>query len=195
MMPSIVVGMTASSTADIPAGHSFAEGGGGPLTYTFREEWRRARDAARAWRPAAYLVSASGNYVNDDGVPSYWTMDFVDRPDPDAALVVEIDPWGKVTGTHVVTSETVSSLLGPHATTIPYGVIDSDQAVGLGEGALKTLYNPAKTNSPSIALRYSEQDGSGPYWTYTLFYQPSAQYVSAQINAISGDVLPLASNQ
>jgi len=171
---------------DIPPGRGIAEGGGGPMTYTFREEWRRARPAARTWRSGAYLVSAAGSFVNDDGVPSSWTFDFVDRANPDAAFVVEIDPWGHVTQTREVTGSGASSLVGPHDARIPYAVIDSDTAVASGEATLTSRYDLSKTKDPRIGLSFSGVDGSGPYWTLTVFYEPTAAYVSARIDALTG---------
>ncbi|HEY5276701.1 MAG TPA: hypothetical protein VIK38_09265 [Coriobacteriia bacterium] len=55
-----------------PPGREISEGGGGPVQYTFREEWRRALAQAQKWRSGAYLVKAVGQQVNDEGVPSYW---------------------------------------------------------------------------------------------------------------------------
>jgi hypothetical protein len=181
-----VAGQTALD--DIPPGRGIAEGGGGPMSYTFREEWRRARAAAQNWRSGAYLVSGVGSFVNDDGVPSSWTFDFVDKVSPDVVLVVEIDPWGKVTATREVTGTGVSSLVGPHAARIPYAVIDSDAAVGVAKVPLASRYDLATTRDPRIALSFSVVDGSGPYWTYTVFHVPTAAYVSAQIDALTGAV-------
>jgi len=42
-----------AAAGDIPAGRGIAEGGGGPLSYTFREEWRKARPAAQNRRSGA----------------------------------------------------------------------------------------------------------------------------------------------
>jgi hypothetical protein len=180
----------AGSTAveDIPPGREIAEGGGGPISYTFREEWRRARSAAQGWRSGAYLVSAVGSFINEDGVPSSWTFQFIDRASPDAVLVVEIDPWGKVTATREVTGTGASSLVGPHAGRIPYAVIDSDTAVGVAKVQLASRYDLAKTKDPRIALGFSLVDGSGPYWTYTVFHAPTAAYVSVQVDALTGEV-------
>ncbi len=177
-----------TALADIPPGREIAEGGGGPKSYTFREEWRRARSVAQEWRSGAYLVSGVGSFVNDDGVPSSWTFDFVDRVSPDAVLVVEIDPWGKVTATREITGTGASSLVGPNAGRIPYAVIDSDTAVGIAKVPMDSRYDLTKTRDPRIALGFSVLDGSGPYWTYTVFHEPSAAYVSARIDALTGAV-------
>lgn len=177
-----------SAVGDIPAGRSFAEGGGGPLSYTFREEWRKARAEAQSWRSGAYLVSAAGSFVNDDGVPSEWQFVFVDRAGPDTVLVIQIDAWGKITASRRVSGDGVSSFVGQYTNRIPYEVIDSDTAVGLGKAALAARYNLAKTKDPRIGLNFNLTDGSGPYWTYTLFYQTTAVYVTAQIHAITSAV-------
>jgi len=171
---------------DIPPGRGIAEGGGGPMTYTFREEWRRARPAAQTWRSGAYLVSAGGDFVNDDGVPSSWTFRFVDRASPDAVLLVEMDSWGHVTQTREITGSGATSLVGPHAARIPYAIIDSDTAVASGKATLTSRYDLAKTRDPRIDLGFSDVDGSGPYWTYTVFYEPTAVYLSPQIAALTG---------
>jgi hypothetical protein len=184
-------GGTAGQTllGDIPPGRAIPEGGGGPNSYTFREEWHRARAAAQAtWRSGAYLVSASGNFVNNDGVPSSWTLAFIDHPSPDAVLVVEIDPWGKVTSTREITGVGTSSFVGQYTQRVPYAIIDSDTAVGRGRTALASQYDLAQTNFPSLGLNFSLVDGSGPFWTYTLLNEPTAAYVSVRINALTGDV-------
>ena len=175
---------------DIPPGRGIAEGGGGPLSYTFREEWRRARAEAQKWRGGAYLITATGDYVNDDGLPNSWSLKFIDSPDADAVLLVDIDPWGKVSQTREVTGGGVSSFVDQYTKQIPYDIIDSDTAVGLGKTALASQYPLAKTNDPSLSLNFSRLDGSGPYWTYMLFYESTAEYVSAQIDALTGAVTP-----
>ncbi len=178
------------STDEIPPGREIAEGGGGPVQYTFREEWRRALAEARRWRSGAYLITAAGDMVNDEGVPNHWALDFVDRADADAVLKVEIDPWGAVTRTREITGDGVSSFVGPYTKMIPFGVIDSDEAVANGTAALATRYDLARTKDPRIGLGFSTVDGSGPYWTYTLFNESTAEYVSARIDALTGEVRP-----
>jgi hypothetical protein len=173
---------------DIPPGRGIPEGGGGPNSYTFREEWRRARSVAQTWRSGAYLVSGAGSFVNDDGVPNSWSLTFVAEAAADRILLVEIDPWGKVTSTREVTGDQAVFLLGSHAGRIPYGVIDSDTAVAAGKAALGARYDLAKTRDPRIGLRFRDADGSGPYWTYTLFNVSTAAYVSARIDALTGAV-------
>ena len=184
--------ITGGQTLDgeIPPGREIAEGGGGPTQYTFREEWRRALAEARKWRSGAYLIGAGGDMVNDDGVPSHWSLDFIDRADAAAVLKVEIDPWGTITRTREVTGDGVSSFVGPYTKMIPFGVIDSDEAVAIGTAAMATRYDLARTKDPRIGLGFSSLDGSGPYWTYTLFYESTAEYVSARIDALTGEVTP-----
>jgi hypothetical protein len=175
---------------DIPPGRGIAEGGGGPLSYTFREEWRKARAEAQKWRSGAYLIIATGQYVNDDGEPNSWALKFIDKAAADAVLLVDIDPWGAVTQTREVSGSDVSSFVGPYTKRIPYSIIDSDTAVTLGKASLAAQYPLDKTKEPSLALNFSEVDGSGPYWTYMLFYESTAEYVSAQIDALTGAVTP-----
>jgi hypothetical protein len=189
-------GSVATSTAgatqldDIPPGRSIAESGGGPLTYTFREEWRKARAEAQKWRSGAYLIFASGNFPNDDGVPSTWTLDFIDKAVADAVLLVEIDPWGKVTKTQEVTGGSVSVYVGPNKR-IPYSIIDSDRAVELGKAALATRYDLSSTKDPAITLGFSG-DGGGPYWTYATYNYSLGKKITAQIDALTGNVKQLS---
>jgi hypothetical protein len=174
---------------DIPAGRSFAEGSGGLLSYTFREEWRRALAEAQKWRGGAYLIAAVGREITDVGV-SEWRLDFIDKADADAVLLVDIHPWGKVIQTQEVTGDGVISFANQYTKRISYAIIDSDKAVGLGKAALASQYPLAKTKEPSLTLDFSRIDGSGPYWTYMLFYESTAEYVSAQIDALTGEVTP-----
>jgi len=175
---------------EIPPGREIAEGGGGPAQYTFREEWRRGLAEAQKWRSGAYLIGAAGDMVNDDGVPNHWALDFIDKADADAVLKVEIDPWGAVTQTREVTGDGVSSFVDQHTKRIPYDIIDSDKAVELGKAALASRHDLAMTKDPRIGLGFSSLDGSGPFWTYTLFDESTAEYVSARIDALTGEVTP-----
>jgi len=134
------------------------------------------------------LITAAGDYVNDDGVPSHWTLDFIDKADADAVLLVEIDSWGKVTGTREVTGSGVSSFVGATTASIPYGIIDSDNAAGIGKAALAAKFDLTKTKDPRLGINNSGVDGGGPYWTYTLFHNSTATYISAQIDALTGAV-------
>lgn len=177
----------AELTDEVPAGREIAEGGGGPKAYTFREEWRRALAQARKWRSGAYLITASGDMVNDDGVPSNWNMLFIDREDPDTVLMLDVDPWGKVTSERKVTGDDVRSFVGEYTKPIPYDIIDSDQAVAAGKELLASKYAPDKTRDPRMGLNFSVIDGSGPWWTYTLFHTSSAEYVTARIDALTGE--------
>jgi len=184
----------ASSPADpgpdqaIPPGREIAEGGGGPVQYTFREEWRRALAEAQKWRSGAYLVKAVGQQVNDEGVPSSWAFAFIDKADADAVLRVEIDPWGKVTETEEVTGEGVISFVDQYTVRIPYDVIDSDEVVTIGKAALAAVYDPLKTKDPLIALGANKITGGALHWTYMLFYESTAEYVSALIDPLTREV-------
>jgi hypothetical protein len=179
-------------STDIPPGRSMAEGGGGPASYTFREEWRRALVEAQKWRGGAYLITAAGDMVNDDGVPNHWTLSFIDKADADAVLVLEIDPWGKVTSTREVTKtgQGTRSFIGKYTKRIPYDVIDSDKAVGIAKASLASRYDLSKTTDPRIGLDYSLTDGSGPYWNYILRDTSAREYITAQVNALTGAVTP-----
>ena len=176
---------------DIPPGRAIPEGGGGPNSYTFREEWRRARTAAQTWRPGAQLVSATGQYVNDDGEPNSWLVVFFDSGKLDTVLTIDIDPWGAITDREEVSGGDVLSFVNQYTKAIPYGIIDSDRAVQIGKADLATRYNLDKTKEPSLSLNFSRTDGSGPYWTYMVFYNSTAEYVSSRINALTGEVMPV----
>lgn len=182
----------ASAAADgsIPPGREISEGGGGPKQYTFREIWRRALALVQAsWRPQAYLLTATGNQVNDEGVPDYWSLLFAD-PAADAVLLLDIDGYARETERHEVTGEGLSSFLGTGARKVPYAVIDSDQAAAVGKADLTLRYNLAKTKDPRLALGYSAKDESGPWWTYSLFFTSTAEYVVSTIDALTGTVNP-----
>lgn len=176
--------------AEIPPGREISEGGGGPVQYTFREEWRRALAAAQRWRSGAYLIAAAGDQVNDEGVPSHWSLDFIDKVDADAVLIVEIDPWGTITRSREVTGEGVVSFVDSHTNRMPYDVLDSDAAVQRAKAALASRYDLGRTKDPRIGLHFSALDGSGPYWSYTMFDASTAEYISAKIDARSGEVMP-----
>lgn len=180
------------SPNQIPAGREIAEGGGGPIQYTFREQWRRALVEAQAWREGAYLISATGRFMNDEGVPSEWRMSFIDSAtgaDADAVLFVVVDPWGGISETEEVT-ESVSSHVSEFDRPIPVGVIDSDEAVTLGRSALGATYNLQDAQDPYASLGFSVRDGSGPHWLYGCFYPSTAEYVEAHLDALTGVVVP-----
>ncbi len=183
-------GQEGAAAADgIPAGREIAEGGGGPVNYTFREEWRRGLAAAQQWRPGAYLITASGDMINDDGVPSSWRLLFIDKVPADTVLMLDMDPWGKVTDQREVTGGDVASFVGDHTKAIPYEILDSDAVVSIGKAALGERLDLAKAKDPRVGLNFSEIDGSGPYWTYSLFNTSNAEYVMARIDAITGTVV------
>jgi hypothetical protein len=183
-------GSGSAVAGQIPLGREIAEGSGGPTQYTFREEWRRALATAQKWRGGAYLITATGDMMNDEGVPSSWRLLFIDKAAADALLMVDMDPWGKVASQRELTGSEVGSFVSAYTKPIPYDVIDSDTVVGAGKGALAARYDLAKTKDPRVGLNYSVIDGSGPYWTYTLFYTPNAEYVTARMDALTSKVVP-----
>lgn len=178
------------SESDIPPGREIAEGGGGPLTYTFREAWRRALPEARRWREGAYLIAVVGNYINSDGVPSDWRFTFVDSDAPDAGLFVYMDSWGTVTETEEITGDALESNVSPYDSAIPTDVIDTDQVVSIATELLGSRYDLNDTKDPRVALGFSPRDGSGPYWAYTVFYTSTAEYVSTRLDARTGAEAP-----
>ena len=183
-------GSGSAVAGQIPPGREIAESGGGPTQYTFREEWRRALATAQKWRGGAYLITATGDMMNDDGVPSSWRLLFIDKAAADALLMVDLDPWGKVTSQRELTGSEVGSFVNAYTKAIPYDVMDSDKVVGVGKEALAARYDLAKTKDPRVGLNYSVIDGSGPYWVYTLFYTSNAEYVTARMDALTGKVVP-----
>jgi len=70
-------------------------------------------------RNEAYLIAAVGDFVNDDGGSEQLVTQLIDRAAADAVLVVEIDPWGKVTGTREVTGDEVTSFVSQYTNRIP----------------------------------------------------------------------------
>ena len=183
-------GGVSDAASQIPPGREIPEGGGGPVSYTFREEWRRGLAAAQKWRSGAYLITATGDMINDEGVPSSWSLIFLDKAAEDAVLIVGVDPWGKVTAQRQVNGTGVNSFVDNYTQQIPYDVIDSDSAVSAGKKALGARYNLKSTKDPRLALNFSATDGSGPYWNYTLFYISKAEYVTARIDALTGEIVP-----
>jgi hypothetical protein len=184
----------ASSVPDpggtIPPGRSIADGSGGPATYTFREEWRKALERAQAWRSGAYLISAACQDVNDDGVPSHWALVFIDRTDADAVLRLEIDPWGKVTGTMELTGDAVGSFVDRFTKRIPFAVIDSDTAVATGRTVLAAQLVLTKTKDHMLSLSHWPNHDGALDWVFTVFDTHTANYASVTIDALSGTVIP-----
>jgi len=172
----------------IPAGTEIAEGGGGPIQYTFREEWRRALPEAQKWRIGAYLISAVGDYINNEGVPSEWRFSFISDRDPGELLFVYMDPWGKITRTEELADDEMMANVSEYDKPMAYEVIDSDVAVRIATDQLGERYNLADTKDPRISLGWSAIDGSGPYWEYSLFDNATATYIFAQIDALTGEV-------
>jgi hypothetical protein len=172
------------NATSIPVGRSFSEGGGGPLSYTFRGEWKRASEEARRWRPGAFLVTASGRDVNSDGVPSSWTMMFVDAIPTDEILFVTVDPWGKVTKKHAVKTAEMTDQLQPGDDQIPFGIMDSDAAVAKARAALAAS-GVSGEGATQLMLAFF-RDGTGPYWTYML-ERPGSPFTSARIDALTGE--------
>jgi len=176
-------GDAAPGATSIPQGRAFAEGGGGPESYTFREEWRRAVETASQWRSGAFLVTASGRNVNTDGVPSSWTMMFVDAIPTDEILFIEIDPWGKVTAKRTVDTAKVFDLLQPGDARIPFGVADSDVAVAKSVAAL-TAGGGSRGGNATLTLAFA-RDHTGPYWTY-MAEGPGSKRSVVRVEAMTG---------
>lgn len=177
------------AASQIPPGRALAEGGGGPVQYTFREEWRRALPTAQEWRSGAYLITATGDQINNEGVPSSWRLLFIDRKAADSLLMVDMDPWGKVTDRRELTGEQAKSFVGDYTEPIPFSVIDSDQVVELGRKKLAETYNLGNTKDPRVGLNFGETGGGGPYWVFTVFDNSDAEYVSARVDAITGEIV------
>lgn len=177
-------GAAVPNAKEIPAGQAFAEGGG-YTAYTFREVWRKALAVARAWRSGAYLVYASGTYVDERGVPTMWQLRFVDAIPTDQILTIDIDPWGTVAAKTPVNTAQVTDLLQPGDAKIPFGIMDSDSAVKLGRSVMSTAHNLDLSNNPALLLSFS-RDHTGPYWTYSVD-GPSGSRVSAQVDALTGE--------
>jgi hypothetical protein len=180
-------GVAVPNSQTIPPGRSFVEGGGGPRSYTFREEWRKALLVAQQWRRGAFLVTASGQYVNSDGVPSVWQVKFVDAIPADKILMIEIDPWGNVTSKREVDTSKVTDLLQPGDARIPFGVMDSDAAVTICRKALEAVNKAAATGNASMRLE-CRADKTGPWWICAIEV-PGDKYVTARVHALTGQVV------
>jgi hypothetical protein len=182
-------GAAVEGATSIPPGSSFVEGGGGPSSYTFREEWRRALASAQQWRQGAYLVTASGDNVNSDGVPSEWSLRFVDAIPTDEILVVGIDPWGQITSKVGIDTRKVTDQLQPGDGRIPEGILDSDAAIRLGHAALSSAGSDT-TGTTRLLLSF-DRDGSGPYWRVVV-EQPGGGIATASVNALTGQARVLS---
>lgn len=177
-------GSAVPNASSIPPGRSFSEGGAGSKSYTFREEWRRALSVAEVWRSGAYLITASGRNVNDDGVPSTWSMKFVDAIPTDEVLMLDIDPWGTVTQKHLAKTSVITDLVQPGDGRIPLGIMDSDAAVAKCKQALAAAQRPV-TGNADLGLAFV-RDGSGPFWSYVA-EGPDSRYFIAGVNAVTGE--------
>jgi len=150
--------------------------GDGNPEYTFLSLWKRAVPTALQWKGDAYLASASGSFVNDDGVPSEWMMVFRTRAAGSPDLRVWIDPWGKVTRTEKTPAD---DTYGTRA--VMPGIVDSDAAVTVGRSALKNK-GVTTTKDPRLGLGF--KGDVGPFWYYVVL--SNGNYVTATIDALTG---------
>ena len=153
----------------IPDGRTIS--GEGNPSYTFRSLWKIALAEALKWKPDAYLVSASGDFVNNDGVPSEWMMVFRTHAPGGKDFRIWIDPWGKITRSEETASD---STLGTQA--VMPTLIDSDEAVAAALPALSKTVAPEKTKDPKLGLGF--KDGAGPYWYYIVLETSNGNYVT-----------------
>jgi len=162
----------------IPDGRTVSDGGN--PEYTFRSLWKKALSTALEWKPDAYLVSAAGSFVNNDGVPSEWMMVFRTR-DGSKDLRVRIDPWGKVTGNQESAPDPTNGTVA-----VPSSIIDSDEAVAKALPALTDKVSPEQAKDPRLGLGFEE--AAGPFWYYIVL-TPAADYVTVTLDAVTGDVV------
>lgn len=161
----------------IPDGRAIASDGN--PEYTFRSLWKKALVEALEWNEAAVLVSASGSFVNDEGVPSDWMMVFATR-EGEADYRIRIDPWGNISS--AIESPKDESF---GAYTIPTDIIDSDEAVTAGIAAVRKELGAGDVRDPRLGLGF-KPDGAGPYWYYTVLDPGSGDYRTAVIEALTG---------
>jgi hypothetical protein len=174
-------GAAVADAKEIPPGQSYPEGS--YTAYTFREVWRQALVAARQWRGGAFLIGATGTYVDERGVPTMWQMRFVSSIPADQILTIDIDPWGQVSAKQVTNTAKVTDQIQPGDQRAPWGIMDSDAAVKVGRQVMATGHDLNLSNNPSLQLSFG-RDGSGPYWTYSVD-GPSGSRVSAQVDALT----------
>jgi hypothetical protein len=164
----------------IPDGRTITSGGGNP-EYTFRSLWKKALPEALKWKGDAYLAYAYGGFVNNDGVPSEWTLLFRTHASGANDLQVWIDPWGKVTRTE---ESAPTDVRGVRA--VMPDIIDSDEAVAKALPALAEKVDPAKTRDPRLVLGF--RDGAGPFWYYIVVENSSGNYVTVTMDALTGSI-------
>lgn len=156
-------------------------------SYTFREEWRRAIPVAwKQWDDAAYLVQAFGSYMNDEGVPSEWTMHFRTPANSDIGTL-KIDSWGTVTEWRVMPDRSPNA--GSAARAVPPSIIDSDEAVAIGTARL-AKYPRTSLTDPQLQLLWAES-GTGIRWYYVVYHAKSSSFISVEIDAQSSKVVGL----
>lgn len=166
---------------EIPPGQSYPEGT--YTAYTFREVWRQALLTARQWRDGAFLIGASGTFVDERGVPTMWQMRFVSSIPADQILTIDIDPWGQVSAKTIIDTTKVTDQIQPGERKVPWGIMDSDAAVKVCRQVMSTGHDLNLSNNPSLQLSFG-RDRSGPYWTYSVD-GPSSERVSAQVDALT----------
>jgi hypothetical protein len=164
----------------IPDGRTIS--GEGNPEYTFLSLWKMALVDAFKWKPDAYLASASGDFVNNDGVPSEWMMVFRTREAGGKDFRIRIDPWGKITQSEETAPD---DTLGTRA--VMPTIIDSDEAVAKALPALSAKVSPAQTKDPRLGLGFKSD--AGPSWRYIVLDATTGNYVTVTLDANTGAVV------
>ena len=167
-----------SSGTQGSAGTTFNGSSEGRPVYGFLEEWRRATQTARTWDAGAFLVQAFAVGVNDQGVPSRWTL-FFRRPSDTAYLTVTMDPWGTVTDTH-----TLPSGAKPTWRAISRTILDSGEVATLGAKRFADLRQAALSRQ-QLQLLWAA-DGSGMQWVYVVYDADSHTFLGEVMDARTG---------
>ncbi|HOJ33007.1 MAG TPA: hypothetical protein PK975_05560 [Candidatus Hydrogenedentes bacterium] len=177
---------------DIPDGRDVSVGGA-PPEYTFRSLWKRALVGAQQWEPDAYLVYACGEYLNDQGVPSSWTIVFCSRKAKKAWLCLTIDPWGKISDTSKGTGsppgvlEYASEALAA-ARPVPADLLDSDMLSKRAMKAVEERFGIASPWDPKTIVLW-DKNQSRAVWIYRFRTAKGDAFKELRFDARTGAAL------
>lgn len=178
--------------ADIPDGKDVSVGGA-PPEYTFRTLWKKALTDAQQWEPDAYLVYACGEFLNDRGVPSSWTMLFCSSKAKDRWFCLTIDPWGKISETSKGAGSppgaleyAAGALAAPGP--IPADLLDSDTLAKLARKAAEDRFGIASPWDPTAIVLWDESRTQA-VWIYRFRRAKGAAFQELRFEARSGTEL------
>lgn len=181
----------------LPTLGTIAEGkamsaGGAPPEYTFKTLWKKALRAAQKWHGDAYLVRAVGQYINNQGVPSYWFLTFLSPADHLYRLDMEIDPWGNVSKENIWKGGSQAELRQFRVvygdTPVPANIVDSDWVVEQAVPAASAQFPLNKTKDPAAVINWDKETNKS-VWSYIFLYRSTAQYCGVDLDAQTGKVI------